>query len=77
MRYFSFDESSGGTANVGCKPVRQGTCPEPAEGYLPGGLCLWMQKAVQTPESKQNPRNPRNPWLNIYIFFVKFVLIRG
>jgi len=47
-RYAGFDASSGGTAGGGCKPARQ--------GYLPGGLCLWMQKALKTPVSKQNPR---------------------
>jgi hypothetical protein len=46
-----FDTSSERTADIGFKPVRQ--------GYLSGGLCLWMQKAINSPESKQNPRNPR------------------
>ena len=46
-RYISFDASSERTADVGFKPVRQ--------GYFPGGLCLWMQKALKTPALKQNP----------------------
>jgi hypothetical protein len=52
-RYVSFDASSEGTAGIGCKPVRL--------MYSPGGLCLYMQKALEKPVAKQNPRNPRNP----------------
>jgi hypothetical protein len=48
MKYFSFETGSEGTADMGCKPVRQ--------GHLSGGLCLWMLKALKTPELKQNPR---------------------
>jgi len=46
MRYVSFDASFEGTADAGCKPARQ--------GYLPGGLYLWMQKAIKSPVSKKN-----------------------
>jgi hypothetical protein len=46
-----FDVSSKRTADIGCKPVRLMNSLR--------GLCLWMQKALKTPESKQNPRNPR------------------
>jgi hypothetical protein len=46
-----FDASSERTAGIGFKPVRL--------MYLPGDLCLWMQKALKTPALKQNPRNPR------------------
>jgi len=46
MRYFSFDASSERTVVIGCKLVRQ--------GYLPGGLYLWMQKAIKSPASKLN-----------------------
>ena len=35
---FSFDASSERTADIGCKPVWLMN--------LPGGLCLWMQKAL-------------------------------
>jgi hypothetical protein len=47
-RYVSFDASSKGTADIGCKLARQ--------AYLSGGLCLWMQKASKSPAAKQNPR---------------------
>jgi len=47
MRYFSFETSSKGTAGIGPKLARQGN--------LSGGLSLWMQKALKTPESMQNP----------------------
>jgi len=54
MRYFSFDASSERTVVIGCKPVRQRTCPELVEGYLPRGLYLWIQKAIKSPASKLN-----------------------
>ncbi len=65
-RYDSFDACSEKTAGIGCKPVWQMN--------LTGGLYLWMQKALKTPESKQNPRNPRNPRLKTMIFLLKIVL---
>jgi hypothetical protein len=48
-----FDASSEGTADGGCKPARQAPDLSLAEGCLLGGLCLWMQKAVRPPASKQ------------------------
>ena len=45
-RYISFDASSERTADVDFKPARQ--------GYFPGGLFLWMQKALITPAEKLN-----------------------
>jgi hypothetical protein len=73
-RYVSFDESSERTAVIGCKPVRLMNSP--------GGLCLWMQKALKTPAAMQNPRksvyqNSINPgfsrrYVNIYSRVARF-----
>ncbi len=43
---FCFDASSERNGDIGCKPARQ--------ARLPGGLCVWMQKAGRSPASKQN-----------------------
>ena len=82
MRHFSFDSSSERTAGIGCKPVRLMNSP--------GGLCLWMQKALKTPESKQNQCKSvlicvnqclniirENSWINHEPFFAKRTQFSG